>query len=199
MMYALLRRLRQSRAGATVIEFAIVCPVFLVLVMGLGELAFQEYLQSVLTGAVQKAARDSTIDGNGTVEANTVIDNKVKAVISGIIRNPSWDASSRENYSHFADIGPEYFFDSNGNNTYDKGECFIDTNGNALWDADPGATGQGGANAVVVYQMGFSYPRIFPFARLIGWSNSVHIEATTILKNQPYKYASTADSVKVCI
>jgi Flp pilus assembly pilin Flp len=136
MMYALLRRLRQSRAGATVIEFAIVCPVFLVLVMGLGELAFQEYLQSVLTGAVQKAARDSTIDGNGTVEANTAIDNKVKAVISGIIRNPSWDASSRENYSHFADIGPEYFFDSNGNNTYDKGECFIDTNGNALWEVE---------------------------------------------------------------
>lgn len=198
MMRTLVHRIRNNRAGATIIEFAIVCPVMLMLVMGLGELAFQGYLQAVLTGAVQKAARDSTIDGNATTDAGTVIDSKVKKAISQILKNATWDSSSRESYSHFADIGPEYFYDSNGNNKYDKGECFIDSNGNGIWDADPGAIGQGGANAVTVYTMGFTYPRLFPVGRLIGWSGTAHITAMTILKNQPYKYANTADNVKVC-
>lgn len=198
MSKALLRQFAESKKGATIVEFAIVCPVMLMLVMGLGEITFQEYLQSVLSGAVQKAARDSTIDGNGSSEANTVIDNKVKSTVSLIIKSPIWDDATRTNYSHFADIGPEYFFDSNGNNTYDKGECFIDTNGNSAWDADPGASGQGSANAVVVYQMGFSYPRLFPVAGLLGWSSSAHITASTILKNQPYKFSNTADNTKIC-
>ncbi|RYF52136.1 MAG: pilus assembly protein [Cytophagaceae bacterium] len=193
-----LRQLAGSTKGATIIEFAIVCPVMLMLVIGLSEITFQEYLQSVLSGAIQKAARDSTIDGNGSSDANTVIDDKVKSSISLIINSAVWDNATRTNYSHFADIGPEYFFDSNGNSTYDKGECFIDVNGNSTWDADPGSSGQGGANAVVVYQMGFSYPRLFPVAGLLGWSSSAHISASTILKNQPYKFSNTADSTKIC-
>lgn len=197
-MRFLFKRLGRDARGVTIVEFAIVCPIMLLLMMGLSELAFQSYLQAILTGAVQKAARDSTIDGNGTADANAAIDNKVKYMIGSVIKNAAWDASSRENYSHFADIGPEYFFDSNGNGKYDKGECFIDSNGNGTWDADPGSSGQGGANAVVVYQIGFSYPRLFPLARMLGWPSTVHITAKTILKNQPYTYTANADDAKVC-
>lgn len=204
-MRRLLRRLRRNDRGVTIIEFAIVCPVMLMLMMGLGELAFQSYLQAVLTGALQKAARDSTIEGNGTSDATTLIDNRVKTTIGRIIKTATWDDVAdptkpiRENYSHFADVGPEYFWDSNKNGKYDKNtECFLDSNGNGVWDADPGTTGQGGANAVVVYQMGFTYPRLFPIYRVIGWPNTVHLSAETILKNQPYKYQNTADDARVC-
>lgn len=197
-MKGIIERLKINIKAATIIEFAFVCPIILIVIMSLGELAFQEYLQSVLSGEIQKAARDSTIDGNGLAESNIVIDNRVKSTISSIINEPIWDKPSRKNYSHFTDIGPEYFFDSNGNNAYDKGECFIDTNGNSTWDADPGALGQGGANAIVVYQMGFSYPRIFPVANLVGWPSTAHVEATTILKNQPYKFTNIADNTKIC-
>lgn len=198
MIMKLLKAIRRDRKGVTATEFAIVCPVMLLLIMGMGELAFQGYVQSVLTGEVQKAARDSTIDGNGSPAAAAVIDGKVKAAIGNILSKVTWDTPVRRSYAHFADISPEYFFDSNNNGKYDSGECYIDSNANGDWDADPSADGQGGANAVVVYQMGFTYSRLFPLASLAGWPSTVHIEAETILKNQPYKYANTADNLKVC-
>ena len=58
-----LARLRRDRRGVTVVEFAFVLPVMLVLMMGMMELGYQAYVQSVITGAVQKAGRDSGIQG----------------------------------------------------------------------------------------------------------------------------------------
>jgi hypothetical protein len=198
MMFKRLQAFVANCRGATVIEFAIVCPVFMLLIMGLAELAFQGYLQAALTGEVQKAARDSTIDGNATTDAAALLDKRVRAQIARIIGATTWDTPVRQNYAHFADISPEYFFDSNNNGKYDSGECFIDSNANGVWDADPSQDGQGGANAVVVYQMGFTYTRLFPIVKLLGWPATAHITAKTILKNQPYKYANTADNLKVC-
>jgi len=195
-----LRKLVGNERAATIIEFALVCPVMLILMMGLGELAFQGYLQSVLTGALQKAARDSSIEGNNTTDAGTAIDNKVKAMIGNILTKTIWDTSTRQNYSHFADVGPEYYWDNNPKNgKYDSAtECFLDTNGNGVWDADPSTSGQGSANAVVVYQMGFTYQRLFPVARMFGWPATAHIVSRTLMKNQPYKYQNTADDTLVC-
>ena len=56
-----IQRLRTDCRGATIIEFAIVAPVMMFLLMGLGDLLYQLYLQSILDGALQKAGRDSTI------------------------------------------------------------------------------------------------------------------------------------------
>ena len=197
-MRRLFDRLRREQRGVTIIEFAIVCPVLLILLMGLSDLCFQAYLQAVLTGAVQKAARDSALEGNGTEAATTAIDNKVKGAVNGIIKTLVWDKASRQSFGHFADIGGEYYWDTNKNNSYDLGECFVDTNGSGSWEADPSTAGQGSANAVVVYQMGFNYPRLFPIAKLIGWSDTVHLTSKTVLKNQPYRFQNTADNVKVC-
>jgi Flp pilus assembly protein TadG len=199
-MRRLIRALRRSHRGATAIEFAIICPVLLLLIMGLGELAFQAYLQAALTGAIQKAARDSTIEGNNTASANTTIDNNVMVSVNTVIKNATWDTPIRESYAHFADIGPEYYWDNNpANGKYDAStECFLDANGNGVWDADPGASGQGGADAAVVYQMGFTYPRLFPLYKMLGWPSTVHIVAKTIMKNQPYKYQNTPDDTLIC-
>jgi Flp pilus assembly protein TadG len=55
--------LRRDKRGVTIVEFAMVAPVMILLIMGLGELMYTVYAQSVLSGAVQKAARDSAIQG----------------------------------------------------------------------------------------------------------------------------------------
>lgn len=62
--------IRSDRRGATVIEFAIVVPVLMVLLMGAFGLLHQIYAQSILDGALQKAARDSAIEG-GAANAAT--------------------------------------------------------------------------------------------------------------------------------
>ena len=55
-----------------------------------------------------------------------------------------------------------------------------------VWDADPGLSGQGGANDVTLYTMTITYPRLFPVTKALGVSSTQTITATTLLKNQPY-------------
>lgn len=188
-----LGRLRRDQEGATIVEFAVVLPVMLVLIMGLGEILYQEYAQSVLTGALQKAGRDSTIQSADT----SAVDAKVMSMVRVIAKSATY-TTSRKTYDSFSQIAPEPFTDTNGNGVRDTGECFDDVNGNGTWDADPGATGQGGASDVTLYTMTITYPRLFPVAGLLGWSRNATLSATTLLKNQPYATQTTTATVPVC-
>lgn len=193
------RRLRADVAGATVVEFAIVLPVMLLLIMGLSEFAYQSYVQAMLSGAMQKAGRDSTIQGS------TAKTSAIDAAVLGVVRNVARDAavdparSSRKSYAQFGQIAPEQFDDNNGNGTYDKAsECFTDVNGNGTWDADPGQNGQGGANDVVLYKLTLTYPSLFPLAEIVGRSAMQSVSATTILKNQPYASQNSYTATRIC-
>jgi len=190
-----LRSFRRDTRGATIIEFAIVSPVMLILMMGLGDLLYQSYAQSILSGALQKAARDSGIEGGGAV--TTTIDDKVKAMVRMIAPNATF-VSTRKSYDTFSEVAPEPFTDTNRNGVRDPGECFTDVNGNGVWDADPGITGQGGASAVTLYTMTATYPRLFPVARLIGLPATQTISATALLKNQPYATQTLNANVSIC-
>lgn len=194
-MIGRLRALVRDQRGGPATEFAIVLPVALTLILGFGDLAYQGYLESVLTGAVQKAGRDSTIQGNATQTDS--IDQKVIDIVKTIAPKATF-VSSRENYDNYSEIGPEPFTDTNHNGVRDAGECYSDVNGNGQWDSDPGISGQGGANDVTLYKMKVTYNRLFPFAWLIGWSAKETISAETILKNQPYATQTVTTSVTIC-
>lgn len=201
-----IQRLAGDRRGATLLEFALVTPVMLITIMGLGDVLYQEYAQSILNGAIQKAARDSAIEGGATT--TNAIDAKVIALMLPIIKNltntctPSgttatW-CSTRKSYDTFSEVAPEPFTDTNGNGIRDAGECFTDENGNGTWDADPGLAGQGGASAVTLYTMSITYPRIFPVAGLLKWPTTQTVTATTLLKNQPYASQTVNTNVTIC-
>lgn len=195
MIARLLGKLRRDRRGATIVEFAIVAPVMLALIMGLGELAYQGYVQAILSGAIQKAGRDSTIQGNDAKTDD--LDSKVMTMVRTVAKNASY-TSSRKNYAQFEDAAGEYYFDDNRNGVYDRAtECFIDVNNNQTYDADPGAAGQGGASDVTVYKLTLTYPRLFP-VKVIGWSATATISASTILKNQPYASQTSLQRTKIC-
>lgn len=202
----LLSRLARERRGATIIEFAIISPVMCLLMMGLGDLMYQEYAQSVLNGAVQKAARDSGIEGN--IANSATIDGGVITIMSALMKNLANNCSAtppagtwcatRESYDTFSEVAPEPFVDTNNNGIRDPGECFTDINGNKTWDADPGIVGQGGASAVTLYSFSITYPHVFPVARLFGWSTTQTITAKTLLKNQPYASQTVTTNTTVC-
>lgn len=181
--------------GATIVEFALVIPVALLMIMGLGELAYESYVQSVLTGAMQKAGRDSTIQGASLLTAT--IDAAVMAQVNAAAPRAT-GTSSRKSYATFGYIDPEPFTDSNGDGIRESGECFTDINGNGVWDADPGVSGQGGASDAVVYAMTIAYPRLFPLARWLGWGATATATATTILKNQPYASQTASTPATIC-
>jgi Flp pilus assembly protein TadG len=190
-----IRTLRDDRRGAALVEFALVTPVMLIMLMGFGDMLYQVYTQSILNGELQKAARDSGIEGGAASTAT--IDAKVQTMVKKIAPSATF-TSTRKSYDTFSEVAPEPFTDANSNGVRDPGECFTDENGNGTWDQDPGAAGQGGASAVTVYTMTATYPRLFPVAGLLGWPPTQTVSATTLLKNQPYATQTTTANVTVC-
>lgn len=199
------RALLRDRRGATIIEFAIISPVMAILIMGLCDLMYQEYVQSILNGAVQKAGRDSAIQGGG--DQTSTIDAAVIGMIGSVVQNPSQNCSAtpgngatwcsvRKNYDAFTEVAQEPFNDSDPKDGIcNHGESYTDVNGNNQWDADPGLSGQGGANDVTLYTMTITYPRLFPVAGLLGFSNTATLSGLTLLKNQPYASQVVATNV----
>src|SRR5687768_12624087 len=55
-------RLARSTRGATLPEFAIILPTFLVLLFGIYDVGQTMYAQSVLQGALQDAGRDASLE-----------------------------------------------------------------------------------------------------------------------------------------
>lgn len=182
---ALLRRLRGDSKGVTLVEFAFVGPVLILMIMGLFDIAHTQYTSSVLHGAMQKAGRDLTLEN--ALSRQSQIDARVIEQVRSVM--PNGAIVTLEKFSHFdfSDVNqPEEFTDQNGDNQCNNSEPYVDTNDNARWDADRGKGGIGGARDVVLYEATVTYPRMFPMFGLAGLPTNVSIKAATILRNQPF-------------
>ena len=75
---------RKERRGATVVEFAIIAPVFFLLVFGMIEFGRMVMVQQVITNASREGARVGVLDGATTTEIeNTVNSYLASGSISG--------------------------------------------------------------------------------------------------------------------
>ncbi|WP_284125908.1 TadE/TadG family type IV pilus assembly protein [Parerythrobacter aestuarii] len=179
-----LRRIGRNEDGVTLIEFAFAAPVFIMMLMALFDMGFQIYAQSVLQGAVQNAARASTIEGNDPDALDSAVRDNVQEVIPG-----ATVTFTRTAYANFEDIGiAEDFTDTAGaeDGICNNGEPFEDVNGNGIWDADRGVDGAGGARDAVLYSATATFDRVFPFHEFVGLAEEITIEGATVLRNQPF-------------
>ncbi len=190
------RQLALDERGVTAVEFALLAPVFLLLLLGTFNVGQAFYLEGVFHGAVQDAGRDAGLESGA---ANLgAIDSLVMKRVSGIAPEGAI-ISSRRNYTSFSDVGtPEDFEDANNNGTYDDNECFTDVNGNGAWDEDRAAAGLGGADDVVVYTADLTYKWLIPMRGFAGWSDTNTISASTVLRNQPYGNQSARPEKQIC-
>ncbi|MEJ6008996.1 TadE family protein [Novosphingobium aquae] len=190
------KNLASNQDGVTVIEFALISPVLIMLLMGTYDVAYQLYASSVLQGAIQKAGRDSTIEG--AASSISTIDQKVADTVRFVVPNATM-TFQRKSYTNFSNVAkPEDFTDVNNNGSCDLGEVYEDANGNGIWDADRGKTGQGGAKDAVLYSITVTYPRPLAVAKLIGLSENITIKTETVLRNQPYGSQDVTKLVKNC-
>lgn len=192
--------LRSNRRGAAAIEFAMVAPVLVVFMMGIGDLLYGIYVRSIVLGAVQKAGRDATLQSNASTTATDAIDADVMTMVKRVAPKATY-VSTRENYTTFSNVDkPEPFTDKAGGTAgkYDPGECFSDTNGNGIWSADGSRVGVGGANDVAQYTITVTYPRVFPVANLLGWGTTGAVTAQTVMKNQPYAAQASSTAATIC-
>ena len=180
-----LRQLRDDRSGVTLVEFAFVGPVLILMVIGLFDIAHTQYTSSVLHGALQKAGRDLTLENANSQEAN--IDQRVAEQVRSLMPASATVVFEKVSHFDFADIGePEEFTDQNDDDICNNNEPYVDNNDNGQWDADRGKDGIGGARDAVLYTARVSYPRLFPLYGMIGLNQEVTLEASTVLRNQPF-------------
>lgn len=187
-MRRLVQSLASDRRGATIVEFALILPTLLVTLMGLLDMAHNMYTSQILNGAIQQAARKSTIEGASRNAGG--VDAAVTRSVLGVAPGAKV-RFSRSAYRNFGDIGrPEDWSDLDGNGSCNNGEPFEDANANGGWDRSAGTAGFGGARDAVLYTVTVDYPRLFPIARLIpGQSSNVQMQSTTVLRNQPFGVA----------
>lgn len=191
-----MRHLRRDQRGTAAIEFAIIAPTLMMVLLGLMDLGYNLYAGTLLEGAIQKAARDSTIEGASGSQA--LLDGRVKDVVDDIVHGATVQFT-RKAYTNFQDVRrPEDFTDSNADGSCNDGEPFEDVNGNLTWDADRGSNGMGGARDAVLYTVKVTYDRPFPLMKLLGYDNKVTSVARTVLRNQPYSSQKSSVTVGSC-
>jgi Flp pilus assembly pilin Flp len=181
-----LRRLHRDDAGAAMVEFALVAPVFILLVIGTIEVAIVIFMSSSIESAVLQASRFGITGG---LPVGVSREERVLEIVGdktyGLVDMDTVDVETLV-YDSFADIGePEPFEDDNGNDSYDAGEVFTDVNGNGQWDPDMGEAGLGGPSDVVVYRVTYDWGIITPVMRDILGESVRHVSSIAV-RNEPF-------------
>ncbi len=184
------RGLRRDISGATIVEFAVVAPVFFGTLMFIFDAAYMLYARAMLDGEVHAAARASTLEtANDTSRAN--LDAQLADRMSQLVPHGTlgFERVAFNRYG-LAQTRAEPFGDTNNNNRCDNGESFLDLNGNSRHDLDGGRAGGGGARDVVIYTVTLRYDRLFPVAGIFGFDPEVVLQSQTLLRNQPFDQQS---------
>ena len=194
----LLRHLAADARGVTIVEFAIVAPVLILMLVGGFDLAHQSYVRSVLQGALNDAARRAAVEDPAFVAAGDTLEERVANLIIAQVGPTAPGAEiviEQSNFYDFSGIGnPEKLMtDVDGNGQYDEsdGDCFADLDEDGEYDADTGRDGVGGANDVVFYEATLTMPRLVPLQGFLGVSPEYDLRADTAIRNQPYQAQRT--------
>jgi Flp pilus assembly protein TadG len=182
-----IRRVCRCEDGATAIEFAVIAPVLMLLVMGTLEMGLVLTAQGIMETATYSASR---LGKTGYVAEDANQEETIRAEVARLGRlmmNPADIEVTSVSYGGFDKIGePEPSTDTNGNGVIEAGE-YTDVNGNGAYDQDQGAAGFGGAQQVVVYTSTYTWELFTPIVReFFGEDGAIEISARAVVKNEPF-------------
>lgn len=174
--------------GVTAVEFALVAPVFMLLLFGIVEFALIMVVYNVMEGATASSSRlgKTGYTAAGVTRQQTIIN--VITERAGSLINPDLLTVTSKFYKQFDQINdPEPYFDANGNGSYNSGETYTDINGNGQWDPDMAASGFGSAGDIVVYEVSYPWTISTPMiSSLVGTNGIYRITTHAVVKNEPY-------------
>ncbi len=199
-----LRRLLGDRSGVTLVEFAFVGPVLIIMLMGIFDMAHTQYTNALLNGAMQKAGRDMTLENAGSQQAAN--DARVRELVRKVVPQGAEIEFERLSHFDFSDIGESEeiiprgppFEATDNNKTCDPGERYIDDNDNGSFDDNRGKEGNGGARDAVLFTAIVRYDRMFPMYELIGMPDQIEMRASTVLRNQPFDEQDRSTTPRDC-
>ena len=175
----------RDRSGNTAVEFALVFPALLLMIVGLMEFSTYFWLNAVIENAALHASRFGI---TGAQSESMTRQESIEKVIEDHTYNmvPINDLTMTTLvYDSFGDIGQtEPYADANLNGSYDPGEAYTDVNGNGAWDDDLGTAGLGGANGIVLFKIEFTSSGLTGLLRPV--LDDMKHEAVVVVRNEPY-------------
>lgn len=179
-------RLKKDRRGATIVEFALVAPTLVAILLFIFDTGIYLYASAILGGEVNAAGRRSTLE-TATTESRAATDALVKAQVRRLlpIAEVEFVRTAYKSYGR-AQSKEESYNDLNNNGVCDNQESYDDANRNNVRDLDSGVAGGGAARDVVVYTATLTYDRMFPVDAVFGWDQEATITSSTLLRNQPF-------------
>lgn len=188
-----------NQKGATIVEFAMVAPALILILLAGFDFGHRSYATSVLQGALADSARAASVQspvvsGSGTTLEERV-ENAMKRQINPVATPGYTLEVEQSNFYDFSGIGnPEKIVqdnDGDGNYDEDEGDCFSDLNENGEYDLDTGRDGRGGSNDVVFYEATLTMDALVPLANFLGGGSTYTLRAETAIRNQPWGSQST--------
>jgi Flp pilus assembly pilin Flp len=180
--------IKRNQAGVTAVEFALISPIFFLLVVGIIQISLAMLAQNLMEGATFAASR---MGKTGYVATGQTREATILSVLSqraGMLLDINKVTITSKVYQQFSQVGqPEPFIDANGNGIWDPGENYTDVNGNGQYDKDMGVAGLGNSAQVVVYTISYPWAVVPPMiARLMGTAGVLNLTARTVVQNEPY-------------
>ncbi|WP_164879519.1 TadE/TadG family type IV pilus assembly protein [Afifella aestuarii] len=173
-------RWRRDEDGATAVEFALIAPVLIFLMMGIVELGLYLSAESVLEHASYTATRLGRT-GYNDKDNKLTREQTIRAELDGYSRvlvDPAKIKITSQTFSNFEDLGqyPDGFIDANGNGVYDEGEYRVSK------------PGYGDGRDVVVYTITYPWKFFTPMiGKILGGSdNTLDITVHAVVKNEPF-------------
>ena len=184
---ALFCRLRRCERGVTALEFALLAPVLLLILLGILEFALIMLVTNIMESATSISSR---LGKTGFAEAGLSREQTIINAIgdrAGVLLDADQLVITSKYYEQFDQIGDaEPWNDSNHNGTPDAGE-YSDINGNGQYDADMGLAGYGNADDIVVYRISYPWLLATPLlSTLVGQNGVFTITTHAVVKNEPY-------------
>lgn len=185
----LLRRFRRSERGVAAVEWALIAPVLVLLLLVFIELCLMMFAHQLVEGGVRDASRwgiTGRADAGG-LSREEYVAKAIKDNTLGLIDEADITVTTKV-YPTFSDVGKgEPFNDTNGNSKYDAGEPFTDLNTNGVWDSDQGVTGAGNGGDIVQYKVEYKWSVLAPLLRPFADENGkFSFETAVVVKNEPF-------------
>lgn len=184
------RALRDQR-GTAILEFALIAPVMLLLILGVFEFGYVASARSTLESATLRAARAASASecpAKRFAAMSAIITRQMAGISSGDGNPPV--ITVKDYGSEFGNVRPPepYTDDKPKNSKWDVGENYTDLDGSNSYTPDLGTTGSlGDAGEVVTYVASYNVRSLVPFIaeRFNGGSSSYPIRASTAVRNEP--------------
>ncbi|MDO6414681.1 TadE/TadG family type IV pilus assembly protein [Sphingomonas sp. BIUV-7] len=188
------RQIGADEGGATIVEFALILPVLLLIICGAIDLGFLFLAQTTLNGAIMQGAQVASTSMERTeAQRQTTLRNGIYASMAAFA--PQQPVVVTKVFHTFGTTFPEDYTDTNHNGVYDApsgtfpGEAFVDRNNNGHWDADvpvtSGSSTMGDVGDVVSYSAALPVRHLFGF---LGWGTStVNLKAYAVVRNEATK------------